>query len=137
MELISTHVCMTKDVGVHGNLFGGVMLAWLDEAGAAYACQLCDNTSMVTKAITDVVFEQPVRPGHIVKIYGIPVKAGRTSATFKLEARRHSPHAGVQKIVCSTSMTFVQIDSDGDSIPLTSKARDQIKTKNIIKSNGA
>ena len=135
MELISTHVCMTKDVGVHGNLFGGVMLAWLDEAGAAYSCQLCDNTTMVTKAITDVVFKRPVRPGHIVKIYGTPIRAGRTSATFKLEARRHSPHAGVQKIVCSTEMTFVHIDADGDAIPLTQKARSQITSKEIIKVN--
>lgn len=133
MELISTHVCMTKDVGVHGNLFGGVMLAWLDEAGAAYACQLCDNTTMVTKAITDVVFAMPVKPGHIVKIYGMPIRAGRTSATFKLEARRHSPHAGVQKVVCSTEMTFVHIDADGDAIPLTHKARKQIDTNEIIK----
>ena len=133
MELISTHVCMTKDVGVHGNLFGGVMLAWLDEAGAAYACQLCDNSTMVTKALTDVVFAMPVKPGHIVKIYGTPIKAGRTSATFKLEARRHSPHAGVQKIVCSTEMTFVHIDADGDAIPITRKARKQIESKEIIK----
>ena len=37
MELISTHVCKSSDVGFHGNLFGGVMLSWLDEAGAAFA----------------------------------------------------------------------------------------------------
>ena len=36
MELISTHVCKVSDVGFHGNLFGGQMLAWLDEAAAAY-----------------------------------------------------------------------------------------------------
>ena len=133
MELITTHVCNESNVGFHGNLFGGTMLAWLDEAGAAYSCQLCDNTTMVTKALTDVVFKMPVKPGHIVKIYGTPIRAGRTSATFKLEARRHSPHAGVQKIVCSTEMTFVHIDDDGDAIPLTRKARQQIEAKEIIK----
>ena len=37
MKLISSHVCMTKDVGFHGNLFGGLMLSWLDEAGATLA----------------------------------------------------------------------------------------------------
>ena len=35
MELITTHVCKESNVGFHGNLFGGTMLAWLDEAGAA------------------------------------------------------------------------------------------------------
>ncbi len=37
MELVSTHVAMTKDLGVHGNLFGGKLLAALDEAVACYA----------------------------------------------------------------------------------------------------
>ena len=42
-QLISTHICKTKDVGNHGNLFGGVMLSWLDEAGAALAAQIADT----------------------------------------------------------------------------------------------
>ncbi len=70
MELISTHFVKTQDVGYHGNLFGGVMLAWLDEAGAIFACQACDTPRMVTKKISEVVFEKPVRPGQIIKIYG-------------------------------------------------------------------
>ncbi len=49
MELITTKVCMTKDLGVHGNLFGGIMLAWLDEAGAAFACEKAQSTHMVTR----------------------------------------------------------------------------------------
>ena len=47
MELISTHFVKTQDVGYHGNLFGGVMLAWLDEAAAAFAAQAADTPRMV------------------------------------------------------------------------------------------
>ena len=39
MELISTHFVKKNDVGYHGNLFGGIMLAWLDEAAAAFAAR--------------------------------------------------------------------------------------------------
>ena len=45
MELISTHFVKTQDVGYHGNLFGGVMLAWLDEAAAAYAAQVAADAA--------------------------------------------------------------------------------------------
>ena len=45
MELISTHFIKTQDIGYHGNLFGGVMLAWLDEAAAAFAAQVADTPS--------------------------------------------------------------------------------------------
>ena len=118
MNLISTHVCMTKDVGVHGNLFGGVMLAWLDEAGAAFSSEACGSPRMVTVKISEVIFQKPVRPGQIIKIYGKILKFGNTSVTIRLEARRHSPYNGSQKTVCTTDMTFVRIDGDGESVPI-------------------
>ena len=35
MTLISTHPVKKGDLGFHGNLFGGKLLAWCDAAGAA------------------------------------------------------------------------------------------------------
>ena len=118
MQLISTHVCKTQNVGFHGNLFGGVMLSWLDEADAAFAAEVCGSPRMVTVKISEVIFRKPVRPGQIIKIYGEVEKVGNSSVTFKLEARRHSPYNGSQKVVCSTEMTFVRIDGDGDPVPI-------------------
>ena len=122
-ELISTHFCKTKQVGYHGNLFGGIMLSWLDEAGAAFACQASDTPRMVTKHIAAVSFEKPVRPGQIIKIYGKVKKVGNSSITIRLEARRHSVYNGTQKLVCSTEMVFVRIDGDGEAIPLSEKVK--------------
>jgi acyl-CoA thioesterase YciA len=118
MQLISTHVCKTQNVGFHGNLFGGVMLSWLDEAGVAFAAENCGSPRMVTVKISEVIFRKPVRPGQIIKIYGEVVKVGNTSITFNMEARRHSPYNGSQKVVCETAMTFVRIDGDGDPVPI-------------------
>ena len=124
MELVSTHVCKTKDVGFHGNLFGGLMLSWLDEAGAAFACQICDTPRMVTKCISEVVFD---KPGHVIKIYANPVNVGNTSCTIRLEARRHSVYNGSQKIVCTTDMKFVRIDGDGEAVPISDKVKEKYK----------
>jgi acyl-CoA thioesterase YciA len=123
MELISTHFCKSANVGYHGNLFGGTMLAWLDEAGAAFAAQACDTPRMVTKKITEVVFEKPVRPGQIIKIYGEVARVGTCSITIRLEARRHSVYNGSQRTVLTTAMTFVRIDGDGEAIPISDKVR--------------
>ena len=127
MELISTHVCKVSDVGFHGNLFGGTMLAWLDEAAAAYVCQMCDSPQMVTVKVDTVHFKMPVRPHQIIKIYGNLKEIRTTSATVELEARRHSPYNGSQKIVCTTTMTFVRIDGDGNPVPIG----DHIKEKRL------
>jgi acyl-CoA thioesterase YciA len=125
MELISTHICKTSNVGYHGNLFGGTMLSWLDEAGAIFACEACDTPRMVTKSISAVVFEKPVRPGQIIKIYGKVVRVGNSSITIRLEARRHSVYNGSQRKVLTTDMIFVRIDGDGEAIPIS----DQVKNK--------
>jgi acyl-CoA thioesterase YciA len=124
VELISTHFCKAANVGYHGNLFGGTMLAWLDEAGVSFACQVCDTPRMVTKKISEVVFHKPVRPGQIIKIYGEVKVVGNRSITIHLEARRHSVYSGGQKTVLTTDMTFVRIDGDGDAIPISQKVKD-------------
>ena len=123
MELISTYYCKASQVGYHGNLFGGRMLAWLDEAGVAFACQACDTPRMVTKYISAVSFEKPVRPGQIIKIYGEVLKVGNTSITVRLEGRRHSVYNGTQRTVCTIEMVFVRIDGDGEAIPLNDKVK--------------
>jgi len=130
MNLISTHVCKTQNVGFHGNLFGGVMLSWLDEAGAAFAAEVSGTPRVVTVKITEVIFRKPVRPGQIIKIYGHVVRFGNTSVTIKLEARRHSPYNGSQKIVCTTDMTFVRIDGDGDPVPINKDVKREFEEKN-------
>jgi acyl-CoA thioesterase YciA len=125
MELITTKVVLARDIGVHGNLFGGLMLAWLDEAGAAYACQIADSSRLVTKHISEVNFERPVKTGRIVKIYGKVEHIGNTSVSISLEARRHNPFSGTQKTVCTTKMVFVQIDEEGEPLQLSKKVKDK------------
>lgn len=129
MELISTHVCKGQNIGVHGNLFGGVMISWLDEAAAVFCAQVCGTPRMVTKCISEVIFNKPVRPGQIIKIYGDVKQIGSSSITVSLEARRHSVVNGSQKAVCNVEMTFVRIDGDGEPVPILNVKKQYIKFK--------
>ena len=131
MQLISTHYVMAKQVGYHGNLFGGVMLSWIDEAGAAFACQIADTGRMVTKHMSAVTFEQPVRPGQLIKIYGRCVKIGKTSLTIGVEARRHSIYNGTQKLACKCEMVFVRIDGDGEAVPIAPHIHEKMNGETI------
>ena len=108
------------------------MLAWLDEAAAAYVCQMCDTPRMVTVKVAEVHFRKPVRPGQIIKIYGELKGIRESSATVSLEARRHSPYNGSQRVVLTTEMTFVKIDGDGEPVPIG----DHVKEKRGLNSNG-
>jgi acyl-CoA thioesterase YciA len=123
MELISTKICMASDLGIHGNLFGGKMVSLLDEAAAAYSCQICDSPRMVTKKIEEVVFQSPVKVGNILKIYSKVDRIGTTSITLNLEARKHNVYTGHQKLVCSTKVVFVRIDDEGHPIPISERVK--------------
>jgi len=125
MDLISTHKVMTQHLGYHGNLFGGQMLAWIDEAGVAFASEVCGTPQMVTVHMSEVRFNAPVRPTQIIKIYGKVEKMGTSSVTLRIEARRHSVYNGTQKTVCSTQITFVRIDGDGEAVPIPDHLREK------------
>ena len=127
MDLISTRKCMTRDVGFNGNLFGGQMLSWLDEAAVAYACQVCETPKMVTVSIEKVEFKKPVRQGQIIKIYGAVKKINNTSIEIQVEARRTSTYNGSQKVICTTTMKFVRIDGDAEPVPISERVREKIK----------
>ena len=97
MQLISTHIVMAPNVGVHGNLFGGAMLGWIDEAGGAFAGQFADTPLMVTAKLYETAFLAPAKAGNLIKIYACVKEVGNTSVTLTVEARKHSVYTGVQK----------------------------------------
>lgn len=130
-ELIyrSSMLCFAKDIGVHGNLFGGNMLAKCDEIGVTLACEVCDTPRMVTKKMEEVIFNHPVKVGHIIKFYGGIDIIGNTSITLNIEARRYNVYTEEEVIVCSTKMIFVRIDEDGNPIPISQRIKDRYPVK--------
>lgn len=118
--LISKHICMTKDIGGNGNLFGGILLSWLDESGAIAAMEYVGDHRMVTLKMNEVVFKKAVKVHDIVYIYGDIVKVGNTSITVKIEAyaTRELPCAE-SELVAATEMVFVRVDEEGKPTPIT------------------
>lgn len=125
MQLISQRLCMEKDLGIHGNLFGGILLSWLDEAAATMAYEVCHSPNMVTLKIDEVLFKKPVKIGFHLKIYGEVAHIGRSSLMLKVEAKKHNVYSGEETVVCSTDFTFVRIDEQGDSVPISDKVKEK------------
>lgn len=132
MDLINTHPIKKSDLGFHGNLFGGKLLAWIDASAAGYAMQLCDTPRMVTVSIDKCNFEKPARESQLLKIYAKPSVVGYTSVTLYMEARAHNVYTGRQNLVLKTHIKFVHIDEEGNPIPIGEKGKNRI-TKLIEK----
>jgi len=123
MELLNTHPIKKSDLGFHGNLFGGKLLAWLDASAAAFAMQVCDTPRMVTIKIDECIFKKPAKEGQLIKIYGEVKSFGNTSLTLYMEARSHNVYSGKQNVILSTNIKFVRIDEVGDPVPISERVK--------------
>ena len=125
MQFLNSHPIKKSDLGFHGNLFGGKLLAWIDAAAAGFAMQLCDTPRMVTVSIDKCNFEKPARESQLLKIYGRPSKVGNTSVMLYMEARAHNVYTGKQSPVLTTNIKFVRIDENGDPIPISERVKNK------------
>jgi acyl-CoA thioesterase YciA len=114
---------MTKDIGIHGNLFGGTLMSWVDEAAAAYVTEYCFTPNMVTIHVGEFNFLKPLKAGQHVRMYGDVLKLGQSSITLNVEARKYNVYSGNETLVCTTNITFVRIDDDGTSTPIGETVR--------------
>jgi acyl-CoA thioesterase YciA len=125
MELISTKICKTSDIGINNNLFGGTMMSWLDEAGGTMASAVCCTPQVITLKIDEVLFKKPVKVNEHIRIYGQVDRVGRTSIALYLEARRFNFHRHDEETVCSTKVIYVRIDPDGLPVEIDREIREK------------
>jgi acyl-CoA thioesterase YciA len=123
MELVTTYICKASDGGVHDNIFGGMVLALIDQSAGAYAAQICDTPRMVTIKIDELIFKNPVKVGNIIKIYATVKDFGNSSITLYIEVRKHNVYTGNQEVVVSTNIKFVRIDEEGYPIPISERVK--------------
>jgi acyl-CoA thioesterase YciA len=110
---------MPRDTNSHGTIFGGVILSYIDQAGAVEAYRHVSQ-KLVTVALKEVVFHQPVRVGDLLSLYGEVVRFGRTSLTVSVQVYVHrlfSEQAAELKVT-EAQLTFVAIDANGQPTPL-------------------
>ncbi len=110
---------MPRDTNPNGTIFGGVILSYIDLAGAEEA-KARGAERVVTVAMNEVVFHQPVFVGDLVSFYTELVKLGRTSITVKVtvEAARHWDRTVVVQVT-EAQLTYVHVDHDRNPIPFT------------------
>ena len=118
MKLINKKICMGKDIGIHGNVFGGYIMSWIDEAAAAFATEFCCTPNMVTLRVGELLFKKPLKAGNHVRLYAEVAHLGNTSIDIQVEARKFNVYSGEETVVCTTSITFVRIDEDGQPTPI-------------------
>ncbi|HEY5911252.1 MAG TPA: hotdog domain-containing protein [Verrucomicrobiae bacterium] len=111
-------VMMPRDTNPMGTIFGGIILSYIDQAGAVEASRHTEK-KFVTVAMHEVKFIAPVFVGDLVSFYTELVKVGDTSVTVRVtvEAKRGSPPHGTVRVT-QAEVVYVAVDASGRSVPV-------------------
>lgn len=108
---METHrLVLPGDLNHYGFLFGGRLLAWIDEASWIAASLDYPLSQLVTVGMDKVEFHHSVREGTILRIHCDHVREGNTSVTYSVKV--HDQRSGGVPIF-STHVTFVSVDDSG------------------------
>lgn len=107
---------MPKDTNAMGTIFGGIILSYIDQAGAVEGyCYVSGR--LVTAAMREVEFHHPVFVGDVVSFYAEVTRFGRTSMTVKVTVESERRVRGAQGIVTVTEAEVVYVHVDDENRP--------------------
>src|SRR5689334_2164471 len=90
-------IMMPKDTNALGTIFGGIILSYIDQAGAVEAHRHAPGR-LVTVAMREVVFHAPVFVGDLVSFFTETLRVGRTSITTKVTVEAERAFLGGEKV---------------------------------------
>lgn len=121
-EILAIQVSpMPRDTNAHGTIFGGYILSLIDQAGAITA-HAGGAGKVVTVAMREVEFKEPVHVGDVVTCYGRVIRRGRSSMTVTVRVVAHHPIRGKgmpKREVTEAEVIYVQVDEDGRPVELS------------------
>ena len=112
-----TRAVMGAMVNASGLLFGGELLAWMDEL-AGIAAKRFSGSDVVTVSVNQVSFLKPIPPGAFLDLEAQVTKVGNTSMEISLEAwmderePRGTKRTG-RVLAAKSTFVYVAVDSEG------------------------
>ena len=104
-----------SDVNLYGNVHGGSVMKWIDQAGYACSVGWCGQFC-VTVFVSGIRFYRPIRIGYLVEVHGRLIYTGRTSMHIAVEVKAADPRDGQYTRTTQCIVVFVAIDSSGKPV---------------------
>jgi acyl-CoA thioesterase YciA len=111
-------IMMPRDTNAVGTIFGGIILSYIDLAGAVEA-RRTSNQVFVTVAMREVVFHAPVFVGDLVSFFTETLRVGRTSVTVKVVVEACGREgSGDTRLVTEAEVVYVAVDDSRKPVPV-------------------
>ncbi|WP_042478550.1 acyl-CoA thioesterase [Bacillus ndiopicus] len=109
---IQTRLVLPPDTNHHGSIFGGRVLAYIDEI-AAIASMTHAKGEVVTASIDSVDFVSPAYVGDVLELEGIVTSTGRTSMEIYVRVVTRNLKTREERLTTESFVTMVAIDAEG------------------------
>jgi acyl-CoA thioesterase YciA len=111
-------VAMPRDTNTAGDIFGGWIMSQVDLAGSVVAVRRA-NGRVVTVAVNEFQFHQPVFVGDLISCYADVTRVGNTSLTVFVEVFAERARTGGEPVkVTEATLTYVAIDDERKPRPV-------------------
>ena len=111
--LANRRLVMLTDLNAAGRLFGGRLMAWVDEATAMVAMRIMGTRQIVTKKFGEFIFDAPGVAGDFIEIWCRPLREGNTSLTLDCRVTVRDVRENTARQICSSNVVFVALDEEG------------------------
>lgn len=102
-----------KDANAQDNVFGGIILEVIDQAGAAAAKKQALNGDVVGVRLDRMSFIAPTFIGETVEARAIVTKTWKTSMEVQVEVDAVNPNTGDRRKVASSYVVYVRLGNKG------------------------
>lgn len=102
-----------------GHVHGGWIMKLVDEAGAL-ACMRHAQRRVVTVAVDQMIFRQPIRIGDLVTISAEVSYVGRTSMEAEVQVIAENPVTSERTHTNTAYLVYVALDREGIPVPVPS-----------------
>ena len=112
---------LPRDTNSQGTIFGGVILSYIDTAGAIEAHRHTRMPRFVTVAMKEVIFHKPVFVGDLVSFYCETLRVGTTSITVRVVVEVERLGKSERVRVPEAEVIYVAVNEKGDKVPIETK----------------
>jgi acyl-CoA thioesterase YciA len=110
---------LPRDTNSQGTVFGGIILSYIDMAGAIEAHRRTGMERFVTVAMREVIFHKPVFVGDLVSFYAETVRIGNTSITIRVTVEAERVGLSSERVrVTEAEVIYVAVDSNRQKIKI-------------------
>ena len=100
-----------------GHVHGGWIMKLVDEAGAL-ACMRHAQQRVVTVAVDQMTFRQPIRIGDLVTLTAEVSYVGRTSLEVEVQVEAQNPITGERTHTNTAYLVYVALNEEGEPVPV-------------------